>query len=314
MEVVILTGMSGAGKSIAVNYLEDLGYFCVDNAPPQMLQSMMKTFIKWESEDGVSVKKVAFVVDVRSVAMFSGIKPAIAQLEKLEVPLRLIFLEASDQTLVNRYKQSRRNHPLAEGVGILEAIATERILMSDIKAIAQDVIDTTNIETWQLRDMLYKMLSGKKDETRLSILVQSFGFKYGVPLDSDNVFDVRFIPNPFYVPELRKLSGLDGKVSRYVYSFPETVEFMRHVKELTEYTIPFYTREGKVRLNIGIGCTGGRHRSVAMAEDLAAYLHEKGFEVAIDHRDLKNDPSAKKEHHKDPHKRKGSSEKEGKKR
>jgi UPF0042 nucleotide-binding protein len=155
MEVVILTGMSGAGKSIAVNYLEDLGFFCVDNAPPQMLQSMLKTFMKWETEEGVSVKKVAFVVDVRSVAMFSGIKSALAQLEKTGVPLRLIFLEAADQTLVNRYKQSRRNHPLAEGVGILEAIATERILMSDIKALAQDVIDTTNIEPWQLRDLLY---------------------------------------------------------------------------------------------------------------------------------------------------------------
>lgn len=289
MEVVILTGMSGAGKTIAANYLEDMGFFCVDNAPPQMLVSMLKTFIQWEDQQGVSVKKVAFVVDVRSVSMFSGIKQGLEQLEKTVSSYRLIFLDASDQTLLNRYKQSRRNHPLAEGIGILEAITEERKLMQDVKNMAQDVIDTTNISPLQLKDILYKMFTEENGDKRLSILVQSFGFKYGMPLDCDNVFDVRFIPNPYYEPELRKLSGLDRKVRNYVYDYPETTAFMNKLKELLQYTIPFYTREGKVRLNIGIGCTGGRHRSVAMAVDLADFLAETGYEVQIDHRDLKRD-------------------------
>ena len=293
MEVVILTGMSGAGKSVAVNYLEDLGYFCVDNAPPQMLHSMLKTFLKWESEEGVSVNKVAFVVDVRSAVMFSGVLPAFSQIEKMGIQPRIIFLDASDQTLVNRYKQSRRNHPLADGKGILQGIAEERALMSSIKSMVPDVIDTTNIEPWELRDTLYRMLSGGREEGRLAILVQSFGFKYGIPLDCDNVHDVRFIPNPFYLPELRDFSGLDEKVRDYIYEFPETNDFMKRLKELTLFTIPYYTREGKIRLNIGIGCTGGRHRSVAMAEDLGTFLKSKGYNVVVDHRDLKNDVKAK---------------------
>ncbi len=289
MEVVILTGMSGAGKSVAVNYLEDLGYFCVDNAPPQMLHSMLKTFQNWESQEGVSVNKVAFVVDVRSAAMFSGVLPAFAQIEKMGVQPRIIFLDASDQTIVNRYKQSRRNHPLAEGKGILQGIAEERALMKGIKSMVADVIDTTNIEPWELRDTLYRMLAGGKEENKISILVQSFGFKYGIPLDCDNVVDVRFIPNPFYIKELKGCSGLDDKVRDYIYSFPETNEFMRRLKELTLFTIPYYTREGKIRLNIGVGCTGGRHRSVAMAEDLGGYLKDKGYSVVVDHRDLRSD-------------------------
>ncbi|MHB1455090.1 MAG: RNase adapter RapZ [Saccharofermentanales bacterium] len=293
MEVVILTGMSGAGKSVAVNYLEDLGYFCVDNAPPQMLHSMLKTFLKWEKEEGVSVNKVGFVVDVRSAVMFSGVLPAFAQIEKMGIQPRIIFLDASDQTIVNRYKQSRRNHPLAEGKGILQGIAEERELMSKIKSMVPDVIDTTNIEPWELRDTLYRMLSGGKEENKLAILVQSFGFKYGIPLDCDNVVDVRFIPNPFYISELKGFSGLDDKVKEYIYTFPETNEFMKRLKELTLYTIPYYTREGKIRLNIGVGCTGGRHRSVAMAEDLGEFLKSKGFNVIVDHRDLKNDVEAK---------------------
>lgn len=291
--MVILTGMSGAGKSVAVNYLEDMGYFCVDNVPPQMLVSMIQTFSKWENDEGMSIKKIAFVIDIRSASMFSGLIPAFDEIDRMVVPYRIIFLEASDQVLINRYKQSRRNHPLAKGKGIAQGIAQERKLMSQIKCMTPDVIDTTMLETWELRDILYKMLTQDEKESRMTIFVQSFGFKYGIPVDCDNVMDVRFIPNPYYIPELRPFSGMDAPVRDYVMAFPETNEFMDKWVNLLLFSIPYYVREGKVRLNIGVGCTGGRHRSVTLAEVLAKTLSDKGFHVAIDHRDLENDTKSK---------------------
>lgn len=293
MELLILTGMSGAGKTIAVNYLEDMGYFCVDNVPPQMLESMVRTFSKWEDKDPASIKKVAFVVDIRSATMFSGVIPALEKIGQIGYPYRIIFLEASDQVLINRYKQSRRNHPLADGKGIAQGIEMERKLMSQIKELTPDVINTTNITPGELKDTLYKMLSKDNQIAKMTILIQSFGFKYGVPMDCDNVVDVRFIPNPYYIPELKALCGLDCKVHDYIYSFPETGEFMQKMSEMLLFAIPYYIREGKIRLNIGIGCTGGRHRSVALAEELAKIFIEKGIHVAIDHRDLENDPKNK---------------------
>lgn len=289
MEMIILTGMSGAGKSVAVNFLEDMGYFCVDNVPPQMLKSMVQTFSKWQTKQTVLINKIAFVVDIRSEAMFSGIIPALESIDRMGITYRIIYLEASDQVLISRYKQSRRNHPLAKGKGIADGIAMERLLMSKVKDMTPDVINTTNTDPGELRDILHKMLNKDEKETRMSILVQSFGFKYGVPMDCDNVIDVRFIPNPYYLPELKKLCGLDAAVRDYVYSFPETQEFMDKLMDMLAFGIPFYIREGKVRLNIGIGCTGGRHRSVALAEDLTKRLSENGFHVSIDHRDLDND-------------------------
>jgi len=295
MEVLILTGMSGAGKSVAVNFLEDMGYFCVDNVPPQMLKSMVQTFSKWEDKETVLINKIAFVVDIRSASMFSGLIPALESISRMGITYRIIYLEASDQVLINRYKQSRRNHPLAKGKGIAQGIAMERKLMSQVKEMTPDVINTTNTEPGELRDMLYKMLSKDEKETRMTILVQSFGFKYGIPMDCDNVIDVRFIPNPYYLPELKALCGLDSQVKDYVFSFPETKEIMNKLVDMLLFAIPFYIREGKVRLNIGIGCTGGRHRSVALAVELANTLSDKGFHVSIDHRDLDNDIKKKRD-------------------
>ncbi len=295
MEMIILTGMSGAGKSVAVNFLEDMGYFCVDNVPPQMLKSMVQTFSKWESKDTVLSSKIAFVVDIRSATMFSGLIPALESIDRMGIPYRIIYLEASDQVLINRYKQSRRNHPLAKGKGIAQGIALERELMSKVKEMTPDVINTTNSEPGELRDLLHKMLSKDEKESRMTILVQSFGFKYGIPMDCDNVIDVRFIPNPYYLPELKTLCGLDEKVRDYIFSFPETKEIMSKLVDMLLFAIPFYIREGKVRLNIGIGCTGGRHRSVALAVELADALSGKGFHVSIDHRDLENDIKKKRD-------------------
>lgn len=294
MEVVILTGISGAGKTVAANYLEDMGYFCVDNAPVNMLKSMMSTFLKWHEENGVIVNKVAFVVDVRSVSIATSedLEKAFSFFTKGKIPCRIIYLEASDQEIINRYKLSRRNHPLAKERGIIQAIKEERAMMMRIKEMTTDVIDTTNIEQLELKDMLYQMLSAEKSEAKMSILVQSFGFKYGMPVDCDNVVDVRFIPNPYYDPVLKPFCGMDKEVVDYVMSFKETNEFIEKFRDLLLFSIPYYIREGKVRLNIGVGCTGGRHRSVAIAEELGRILKEKYPDVTVFHRDLENDTVA----------------------
>ena len=305
MEVVILTGMSGAGKTVAANYLEDMGYFCVDNAPVKMLKSMMDTFLKWHEESGVIINKVAFVVDVRSVSITTpeDLEKTFLYFTGGNIPYRIIYLEASDQEIINRYKLSRRNHPLAKEKGIIQAIKEERNMMMKIKDMTSDVIDTTNIEQLELKDMLYQMLSAEKAEAKMSILVQSFGFKYGMPVDCDNVVDVRFIPNPYYNPDLKPFCGLDKEVKDFVMSFPETIEFIEKIREMLLFAIPFYIREGKVRLNVGVGCTGGRHRSVAIAEELGKILREKYTDVTVFHRDLENDTVSRKKTKKSTKKR-----------
>lgn len=293
MEIIILTGMSGAGKSLAINYLEDMGYFCIDNLPPDLLPELVISFVRRNSsvfniEYGMT--RMAFVVDVRSPDFFEGILPAISRLNELKINYRIIFLDAADQTLINRYKQSRRNHPLAQDRSIVQAIEMERQKLAPIKELAADVIETSNLSPNELRDMLYMMLSAAGRDERMTILIQSFGFKYGIPVDCDCVLDVRFIPNPYYTPALKPLSGLDEAVRDFVLSYPETTRFMDLQEQLFEYTIPFYIREGKVRLTIGIGCTGGRHRSVVLAEDLANRLRDNHLRVVVDHRDLQKDP------------------------
>ncbi len=292
MEVVILTGMSGAGKSQAANYLEDMGFFCIDNMPPDLLPELVSSFARNRNidtgEDPIS--RLALVMDVRGLGRFDGIIPALDRLAKMAVNYRIIFLDAVDQVLINRYKQSRRNHPLAQDMSIVSALELERERLAPIKELSTDVIDTTSLTPPELRDMLYAMLSETDRDDRMTILIQSFGFKYGIPMDCDNVMDVRFIPNPYYIPELKPLSGLNEPVRDYVLSFPETTKFMDMQEEIFEYAIPFYIREGKVRLTIGVGCTGGRHRSVALAENLAARLRDNHLRVLVDHRDLEKDP------------------------
>ena len=207
----------------------------------------------------------------------------------MAVDYRIIFLDAADHVLLSRYKQSRRNHPLAQGQGIVEAIALERTRLSPIRDLADDVIDTSNLTPNDFRNLLYGMFSVSDRDERMTILIQSFGFKYGVPLDCDNIIDVRFIPNPYYIEELKLKSGLDEAVRRYVMSFEESNKFIAMQEEIFEYAIPFYIREGKVRLTIGVGCTGGRHRSVVLAEDLANRLRDNNLRVVIDHRDIEKD-------------------------
>ncbi|MDW7656291.1 MAG: RNase adapter RapZ [Bacillota bacterium] len=293
MEIIILTGMSGAGKSLAANYLEDMGFFCIDNLPPSLLPELMTSYIKkrdsllaHEPDDG----RMAFVIDIRSSDLFEEIYAALDRLNQLSVAYRIIYLEATDQALISRYKQSRRNHPLAQGRGIVQAIEMERQRLAPIKELASDVIETSALTPNELRDMLYAMLSSDERDERMTILVQSFGFKYGIPVDCDYVIDVRFIPNPYYIPELKPLSGLDQAVIDNIMSYRETTLFMDMQAKLLSFAIPFYIREGKVRFTIGVGCTGGRHRSVVLAEDLAGRLRDNNLRVVIDHRDLEKDP------------------------
>lgn len=294
MELVILTGMSGAGKSMAANYLEDMGFFCIDNVPPQLLPQLVHSFQKGanaEVPSAFGINRLAFVVDVRSADLLQGFSPALQEIDRMGVPHRIIYLEATDAVLLSRYKQSRRNHPLAQGRSITAALEQERTLLAPIKEMSSAVIETSDLKAGELRDRLYELLSENAIENRMTILIQSFGFKYGLPMDSDLVLDVRFVPNPYYVPELKPLSGLDEPIRTYVFGFDEACTFLDLEEQAIRYVLPFYVREGKVRLTIGIGCTGGRHRSVAMAEDLAVRLHDTGYRTIVDHRDIDKDPS-----------------------
>ncbi|MDD2533177.1 MAG: RNase adapter RapZ [Eubacteriales bacterium] len=290
MEILILTGMSGAGKSLAANFLEDMGYFCVDNLPPAMIPELIQTYEKAAPQpDRAKGKRLAIVIDARSFALFQEVIPALEQVRDLGHTLRIVFLEAADQILINRYKLSRRSHPLAHGRSLAQAIALERERLAPLKEMVSDIVETSNLGPSELRDMIYAMLSDSNHDERMTILVQSFGFKYGVPVDSDVILDVRFLPNPFYIEELRPQSGLDEAVRDYVFSFEETNKYLDMQLQSLEFTIPLYIREGKVRLMIGVGCSGGRHRSVALAEALASRLKASHVAVLVDHRDLDKD-------------------------
>lgn len=289
--------MSGAGKSQAANYLEDMGYFCIDNLPPNLLPELVRSFARSAGNSFAETAKktrLAMVVDVRSSELFDELIPSIEKLDAMKIEYRIIFLDAADQEIIGRYKQSRRNHPLAGDVSIIQAIAIERQKLVPIREKADDIIDTTNISPVELREMLYSMLGSKEQDERMTILIQSFGFKYGVPLDCDCVLDVRFIPNPYYNPDLKALSGLDRQVRDFVMSFAETRKYLALQVKTFNYIIPYYIREGKVRLTIGIGCTGGRHRSVTLANELAYALQKNNLRVVVDHRDLDKDARYKK--------------------
>ncbi len=290
MDIVILTGMSGAGKSQAANFLEDLGYFCIDNLPPVLLPELVKTFLKGQGGEGFGISRLAFVVDIRSNEFLRGFGPAIQEINSLGCPYQIIFLEASDQVLINRYRQTRRSHPLATGIGITEAIAKERQMLLGIRARSTHIIDTSMMATAALRNELYRIIDDGVSDQRISVLVESFGFKYGIPVDCDNIYDVRFLPNPFYEPELKPLSGKDPAIGEFLRGFPETEYFLNKQVEILAYSLPFYIREGKTRLVIGIGCTGGRHRSVFLAEAMTAALIAAGYPTSTYHRDIEKDP------------------------
>jgi UPF0042 nucleotide-binding protein len=279
---LIITGISGSGKSLALRAFEDLGYYCVDNLPPGLLPQLA------ELRNGTAqMERIACVVDARAGEQLSRLLPAIEALEALGARPEVIFLEASDFALVNRFKETRRKHPLLLSAGgILPSVKAERALLADLKGRADKVIDTTE-HTPRSLALLLGELFGEQPQAGLTVTVLSFGFKHGLPLDADLVFDVRFLANPHYVRELRWHDGRNAEVQQYVRSDPLTAPFLQKLYELMDFTLPHYIAEGKAYLTIAIGCTGGRHRSVFVAEELAEFLRGKGYEPLVQHRDAK---------------------------
>lgn len=277
--ILIVSGLSGAGKTTAVRSLEDLGYFVVDNLPPTLILKFAELCEQSE------VTKIALVVDIRGGKFFASVFDALRDLDNKGIKYEILFLEASDEVLVRRYKASRRRHPLSGGE-VLEDIREERFRLKELRGRANKVIDTSNLSERQLKEEITSIYGGKREDSDLFITVISFGYKNGIPLDADLLMDVRFLPNPHYVPELRPLTGNDPAVQQYVCNSPITDEFKTKYTQLLEYLIPHYKKEGKATLMVAIGCTGGRHRSVTLANWLGDYLRSKGYKVAVRHRDI----------------------------
>lgn len=280
IQLVIVTGMSGAGKTVAIQSFEDLGYFTIDNMPPTLVPKFLQLVEGTTDND-----KLALVVDMRSRSFFLQIQNVLDELEQNEnIDFKILFLDAADKELVARYKETRRSHPLAADGRILDGIKLERELLAPLKNLSQNVVDTTDLTPRELRKTISEQFSNQADMLSFRIEVMSFGFKYGLPLDADLVFDVRFLPNPYYKPELRNQTGLDKDVFDYVMKHAESEEFYQHLLGLIEPILPGYQKEGKSILTIAVGCTGGQHRSVAFAQRLADDL-AKNWPVNASHRD-----------------------------
>ena len=279
-ELVLVSGMSGAGRSTAARALEDLGWFVVDNLPPALLAQAIA-----EVNDDLISDRLAVVVDVRGGKMFDDLTDALAQVRDMGIDVRILFLEAGDNELVRRFESSRRPHPLQGSGGILDGLGIERNLLGDLRSQADLVIDTSSLNVHDLRRKIDAAFGGD-DLVALRATVMSFGFKYGIPVDADIVCDVRFLPNPYWVPELRDLTGLDASVSDYVTDADDAREFLDRMSGILDLVSDGYLREGKRYVTVAVGCTGGKHRSVAMSENLAARLVKHGVEVLVVHRDL----------------------------
>lgn len=282
MEFIIITGMSGAGKSQAAKVLEDSGYYCIDNMPA----SLIPDFAELYSGAGRG-KSVAFIIDVRGENDFNSMFASIDELKALGHACKIVFIDCSDEILINRYKETRRVHPLApqNEMNIKEALSKERELLATVKERADFVINTTRTTTTQFRERLYTAIK-KLEDAKILVSCMSFGFKYGAPNDSDLIFDVRCFPNPYYIPELKHKTGLDALVRDYVFSGEETEEFLKKLCDMIDFLLPLYVKEGKHHLTISIGCTGGKHRSVAITEALCKHLSDNSQRAVAFHRDI----------------------------
>lgn len=282
MRFVIVTGMSGAGKLTAQKMMEDMGYYCVDNLPVPLITKFVDLILEPNRE----ITKVVLGIDVRADQSFDEVMDALADLKKTGFQYEILFMEASDATLQKRYKETRRMHPLAIGGRVADGIAKERKILEKMKVDADYVIDTSRLLTRELKEELDRIFISNKDYNSLMVNIVSFGFKHGIPADVDLVFDVRFLPNPFYIDELKTKTGNDKEVRDYVMSFPEAEEFLQKLTDMISFLIPNYIKEGKNQLIIGIGCTGGKHRSVTLANRLYEQLKDKGsYGLTVSHRD-----------------------------
>jgi UPF0042 nucleotide-binding protein len=287
MRIVIVTGMSGAGKTTVLKIFEDAGFHCVDNLPPSFIGS----FAKLCAERDTGITQVALGIDIRGGKMFDDLSQGLADLDGQGQAYSILFLDASNEVLLNRYKETRHLHPLAKNDLISVGIARERVLLEDIKSQASYVIDTSFILPRQLKEKILKIFVENVAFDSMMINVVSFGYKFGIPDESDLVFDVRFLPNPFYNPELRSLTGLDKKVRDYVMNHDVSVRFSESLLGMLRFLIPHYISEGKNQLIVSIGCTGGRHRSVTLANELQQALSHHAHSVVLSHRDIDKDPS-----------------------
>jgi UPF0042 nucleotide-binding protein len=284
LDVTIITGMSGAGRSEAAHVLEDVGYFVIDNLPPMLIGKVAE--LARSTEKPI---RYALVVDVRSGDFLHDLSAAVGELRHEGAHTRVLFLDASDEVLVRRYEASRRRHPLSDTGRVSDGIARERALLEPLKGDVDLIVDTSSLNVHELRDRLRELFAEHVVDGALQINVVSFGFKHGLPIDVDLVFDCRFLPNPHWVDELRPLTGLDADVRGYVLSRPGTDDFLAQLDRLLELTLPGYEREGKSYLSIGVGCTGGRHRSVVVAEELGERLRRHGYRPSVHHRDVDRD-------------------------
>jgi UPF0042 nucleotide-binding protein len=278
-ELVIITGMSGSGKGTVLKALEDLGYYAVDNLPLPLIPTFAGLI------SGSANRYSAIVVDIREGESLRRF-PALYRKIKAKVPTTLLYLEADDDTLVRRFSETRRPHPLGTGKSVAKSIQTERKALDEIRALADHTINTSKFNVHELREIIGEKFQGARDASTISVYVTSFGYKHGIPTDSDLVFDVRFLPNPNYIPEFKNLTGRHARVARYIRSFPQTVEFIDRISQLLIYLLPHYIREGKAYLTISFGCTGGHHRSVMIATEIRKRLAQAGYRVRESHRDL----------------------------
>ena len=284
MEFLIVSGLSGAGKSTVMSVLEDSGFFCVDNLPPVLIPKFAELCLAGTG----AYEQVAMACDIRGGENFDGLFEALDTLREMQFDYQILFVEADTKTIIKRYQETRRAHPLmAEGLNLTQAVDRERQAMEPVRQRAQYVIDTTSLPAKKLRDRILEILApGEARRFEMSISVTSFGFKYGIPLEADLVFDVRFLPNPFYVEQLRPQTGLDAGVRDYVFSYPQTGEFLEKLESMVDFLLPQFEEEGKSALLIAIGCTGGRHRSVAVTHALAEHIRSLGYAAGENHRDM----------------------------
>ncbi len=286
MQFVIVTGLSGSGKSLAVNALEDIGFYCIDNMPPQLISK----FAEISTQSDVKIDRVAIVADIRGGELFFSLADTVYELKEQGLDVKILFIDAADEVITKRYKETRRKHPLDEAAhgSIQNAIEAERDILHSVRGYADYYIDTSFLSTSQLKEQINSIFLDNPDDSML-IKVMSFGFKYGAPNEADLLFDVRCLPNPFYIPELKQHTGKDKEVSDYVMSFEQSQGLLLKLKDLIDYLIPLYRSEGKSQLVIAFGCTGGKHRSVTFAEKMYEYILDSHFKVRIAHRDISKD-------------------------
>lgn len=284
MNFLVVTGLSGAGKSMAANVLEDIGYFCIDNIPAGLLPRLVDFALQGENQ----LQRVAVVMDIRGLRSKEAVETALQALDDKKMNYDILFLDASDAVIRRRYKETRRIHPMAQGgqIPIDEAISRERAILQPLRDRAKYVIDTSQMTTAQNRARICSLFLGA-DQCPMSLTILSFGFKYGLPQEADIVLDVRCLPNPFYVPDLKEKTGLDQPVVDYVMSFPESRELLRRYESMLEYSLPLYVKEGKSQLVVAVGCTGGKHRSITFARQLGEFCAGLGYQPIVMHRDAK---------------------------